>query len=311
MVFFTCNACGESLKKAQVDKHVARCGGCRVLSCIDCGVDFRGNDYRNHVTCISEDQKYGGKGYEAKVNKGQVKQQQWIQKIQEAMSKPGISQKLKDVLSQVSSYDNVPRKKAKFQNWMKNSLKIHGPALHDEVWNIFSAATSDAPQESGSEQRSEPEASGTAENGEEEGAKEKKKNKRERKEERQKKHKRQRVPENGAAGDNGQAQADSGPSEKAKKKKRRKMEEEEVEDHRAQKKSKKENLENEIHEDADETQEEQEGDGAAKGTSCSYTCSYYTGLAWPSGGSVAVSQPMTGLLRFFESRSEEMSIPSQ
>lgn len=31
------------------------------------------------------------------------------------MNKPGISAKLKDVLNQVSSYDNVPRKKAKFQ----------------------------------------------------------------------------------------------------------------------------------------------------------------------------------------------------
>lgn len=39
----------------------------------------RGNDYKNHVKCISEDQKYGGKGYEAKANKGDVKQQQWIQ----------------------------------------------------------------------------------------------------------------------------------------------------------------------------------------------------------------------------------------
>lgn len=39
----------------------------------------RGDDYKNHVKCISEDQKYGGKSYEAKANKGDVKQQQWIQ----------------------------------------------------------------------------------------------------------------------------------------------------------------------------------------------------------------------------------------
>lgn len=145
MVFFTCNACGESLKKAQVDKHVGMCRGCQVLSCIDCGKDFWGDDYKNHLRCISEDQKYGGKGFEAKANKGEVKQQQWIQRIQEAMNKPGISPKIKDILSQVSSYDNVPRKKAKFQNWMKNSLRIHTPTLHDQVWEIFSAATSNAP----------------------------------------------------------------------------------------------------------------------------------------------------------------------
>lgn len=38
-----------------------------------------------------------------------------MQKIHEAMNKPGVSAKLKDVLRQLSNYDNVPRKKAKFQ----------------------------------------------------------------------------------------------------------------------------------------------------------------------------------------------------
>lgn len=140
MVFFTCNGCGESLKKAQVDKHVSMCRGCQVLSCIDCGKDFWGDDYKTHIKCISEDQKYGGKGYEAKANKGDMKQQQWLQKVHEAMNKPGVSAKLRDVLQQVSTYDNVPRKKAKFQNWMKNSLKIVNPSLQEDVWNILSTA---------------------------------------------------------------------------------------------------------------------------------------------------------------------------
>ncbi|XP_068171555.1 cell growth-regulating nucleolar protein [Antennarius striatus] len=154
MVFFTCNGCGESLKKAQVDKHVNICRSCQVLSCIDCGKDFWGDDYKNHVKCISEDQKYGGKGFEAKANKGDVKQQQWIQNIHVAMNKPGVSSKLKDVLSQVSGYDNVPRKKAKFQNWMRNSLKIANSNLHDEVWDILNTAGNppEAPPETKAEQ---------------------------------------------------------------------------------------------------------------------------------------------------------------
>ncbi|XP_054640706.1 cell growth-regulating nucleolar protein [Dunckerocampus dactyliophorus] len=149
MVFFTCNACGDSLKKAQVDKHVMKCRGCQVLSCIDCGKDFWGDDYKNHLKCISEDQKYGGKGYEAKAKKGDVKQHQWIQTIHEAMNKPGVSPKLKEVLKQVSTYDNVPRKKAKFQNWMKNSLKIANSSLHEQVWGILNSVAdnpSDVPQ---------------------------------------------------------------------------------------------------------------------------------------------------------------------
>lgn len=142
MVFFTCNACGESLKKAQVEKHLLKCRGCQVLSCIDCGKDFWGDDYRNHNKCISEDQKYGGKDFQAKANKGDVKQLQWIQRIQEAMKRPGIDPKLHQVLDQVSSYENVPRKRAKFQNWMKNCLKIHSPALIEQVWEILSTAAS-------------------------------------------------------------------------------------------------------------------------------------------------------------------------
>uniref|UniRef100_A0A8D3AE87 Ly1 antibody reactive homolog (mouse) n=1 Tax=Scophthalmus maximus TaxID=52904 RepID=A0A8D3AE87_SCOMX len=194
MVFFTCNACGESLKKAQVDKHVNMCRGCQVLSCIDCGKDFWGDDYKNHMKCISEDQKYGGKGFEAKANKGDVKQQQWIQRVNEAMNKPGVSAKLKDVLSQVSMYDNVPRKRAKFQNWMRNSLKIANPSLHDEVWNILAAADAavEAPQQTKKDEQAAAEVKvhingNENQNGQPNVEEKKKLNKRERKEARQQK----------------------------------------------------------------------------------------------------------------------------
>lgn len=37
MVFFTCDACGASLKKNQVEKHyLHQCRRCSVLTCIDC-----------------------------------------------------------------------------------------------------------------------------------------------------------------------------------------------------------------------------------------------------------------------------------
>ncbi|KAL2077514.1 hypothetical protein ACEWY4_027018 [Coilia grayii] len=242
MVFFTCNACGESLKKAQVDKHVLKCRRCEVLSCIDCGKDFWGDDYKDHNKCISEDQKYGGKGYEAKTNKGDVKQQQWMRKIQEAMNKPGVSPKLKEVLNQVSSYDNVPRKKAKFQNWMQNSLRIYNTALQDQVWEVFSAATSNGPEKPAEQQQTQSNTNGTAkadQNGtvqpeastEAAPLKEKKKNKRERKEERQQKKKQKKAhghPNGQEEGEqNTEPQQAEEASEKQKKKKKRKIEEEE------------------------------------------------------------------------------------
>uniref|UniRef100_A0A803T329 Ly1 antibody reactive n=1 Tax=Anolis carolinensis TaxID=28377 RepID=A0A803T329_ANOCA len=109
MVVFTCNACGESVKKVQVEKHVNICRNCQCLSCMDCGKDFWGDDYKCHVKCLSEDQKYGGKGFEAKTHKGDVKQEFFCFLIK--------------------------------QNWMANSLKIHNKTLQDQVWDIFSEAT--------------------------------------------------------------------------------------------------------------------------------------------------------------------------
>ncbi|XP_078069340.1 cell growth-regulating nucleolar protein [Mustelus asterias] len=140
MVVFVCNGCGTSVKKAQVENHFNICRNCPSFSCIDCGKDFRGEDYKTHIKCISEDEKYGGKGFEAKVKKGDVKQQEWIQKIHEVMNESNVSPKVREILKQMDSYDNIPRKKAKFQNWMKNSMKIHNAALQGEVWEIFAAA---------------------------------------------------------------------------------------------------------------------------------------------------------------------------
>ncbi|NWU56215.1 LYAR protein, partial [Dromas ardeola] len=201
MVVFTCNACGESVKKAQVEKHVNICRSCQCLSCMDCGKDFWGDDYKEHVKCVSEDQKYGGKDFEAKTNKGDAKQQEWIQKIHEVMKKPNISLKVRNILEQMRVFDNIPRKKAKFQNWMKNSLRISDSTLQDQVWDIFSEATRNISSEKEQGKPKQKEEGQSAETGEEAMAEEnvitddkieKKKNKRERKEERQKNKKKEK-----------------------------------------------------------------------------------------------------------------------
>ncbi|KFV87078.1 Cell growth-regulating nucleolar protein [Struthio camelus australis] len=201
MVVFTCSACGESVKKAQVEKHVNICRNCQCLSCMDCGKDFWGDDYKDHVKCISEDQKYGGKDFEAKTNKGDAKQQEWIQKIHEVMKKPNISPKVRNVLEQMRVFDNIPRKKVKFQNWMKNSLRITDGTLQDQVWDIFSEATRNISSEKKQDKPQQKEEGQSAESGkktigEENGITddktERKKNKRERKEERQKNKKKEK-----------------------------------------------------------------------------------------------------------------------
>ncbi|XP_057229477.1 cell growth-regulating nucleolar protein [Malurus melanocephalus] len=201
MVVFTCNACGEAVKKAQVEKHVNICRNCQCLSCMDCGKDFWGDDYKEHVRCVSEDQKYGGKGFEAKINKGDAKQQEWIQKIHEVMKKPNINPKVRNVLEQMRTFDNIPRKRVKFQNWIKNSLKINDSTLQDQVWDVFSEATrnisnekeQDKPQQKEERQSAETgEKTMAEENGVTDDKTERKKSKRERKEERQKNKKREK-----------------------------------------------------------------------------------------------------------------------
>lgn len=200
MVFFTCNACGESVKKVQVEKHVAMCRSCECLSCIDCGKDFWGDDYKNHVKCISEDQKYGGKGYEGKTHKGDVKQQAWLQKINELMKRSSVSPKVKELLEQISGFDNVPRKKAKFQNWMKNSLRVYSEAVLEQVWSLVSEASSgdldghQKPPGPAAHLHADSTTKTSSSGADETAAKpaEVKKNKRERKEERQKNRKKEK-----------------------------------------------------------------------------------------------------------------------
>eukprot|EP00041_Stephanoeca_diplocostata_P010130 m.160701 g.160701 ORF g.160701 m.160701 type:complete len:176 (-) comp18036_c0_seq2:6-533(-) len=131
MVTFTCNACGDSVKKDKVDTHYrTKCPECNVLSCIDCGKDFAGEGYRAHNSCISEAEKYQGALYKPKdkANKGDIKQQQWLTNVH--LAKATIKDpKMKSALDKISKYQNVPRKQKKFINFAKNSLKIYDEAF--------------------------------------------------------------------------------------------------------------------------------------------------------------------------------------
>ena len=84
MVSFTCDACGQTIRKNKVEKHYQQeCRGCSVLSCLDCGKDFAGDTYAQHTSCITEAEKYQGALYQTpkggKVPKGQQKQDEWLE----------------------------------------------------------------------------------------------------------------------------------------------------------------------------------------------------------------------------------------
>jgi len=46
---------------------------------MDCGQDFYGDEYSNHTKCISEAEKYQGAMFKGSGNKGDKKQQEWLE----------------------------------------------------------------------------------------------------------------------------------------------------------------------------------------------------------------------------------------
>jgi len=145
MVFFTCNACGESLKKNAVEKHYRnKCRNCEVLTCIDCHKDFPGDTYAEHTKCITEDEKYSAKGWtpKASANKGERKQLEWIENLRALTSDPSVSIEgdVRDLLGQVMEHENIPRKRAKFTNFVKNIRRGVRPTTIDKTWELFEQA---------------------------------------------------------------------------------------------------------------------------------------------------------------------------
>ncbi|XP_012595153.1 cell growth-regulating nucleolar protein isoform X2 [Microcebus murinus] len=120
-----------------------------------------------------------------------------MKKINELIKRPNVSPKVRELLEQIGAFDNVPRKKAKFQNWMKNSLKVHNESILEQVWNIFSEASSGEPVRKGQDpqvhnQVTNPCAETSRASDAREERAEAKKNRRERKEERQKNRKKEK-----------------------------------------------------------------------------------------------------------------------
>ncbi|KAG1710644.1 hypothetical protein DVH05_013368 [Phytophthora capsici] len=143
MVFFVCEGCNETLKKNKVDAHAGRCRNCWAVSCVDCSVVFEGNDYAAHTSCISEAEKYEkslfqGDKNKSKSGKKQTPQERWMDAVQSATCPE--DRKVQDVLTRIAGYDNVPRKKNKFVNFVTNSLALRDTTLVEKAWTIYETA---------------------------------------------------------------------------------------------------------------------------------------------------------------------------
>ncbi|KAH8394867.1 hypothetical protein KR222_008263 [Zaprionus bogoriensis] len=142
MVFFTCNICGESVKKPAVEKHYqTRCRGkAKNVSCMDCLKDFYEEEYVAHIKCISEAQKYSNQNFVPKEpkNKNAQKQESWMDIIRAILdsSEYELTPSLRSAFQRLQSVDNVPRKRAKFENFVGNCMRMPRQQA-SQVWDIL------------------------------------------------------------------------------------------------------------------------------------------------------------------------------
>ncbi|CAH0547262.1 unnamed protein product [Brassicogethes aeneus] len=142
MVVFTCNYCGESLQKPRVEKHYSFvCRTEKFITCVDCFKDFRGEEYVAHTKCITEEERYAAKGSlpNGVIKKGEVKQESWVDMIKSIIdTEPNLPPPHKNLLNTISSYNNIPRKKQKFINFIKSSSGGRANLKDVEaIWNII------------------------------------------------------------------------------------------------------------------------------------------------------------------------------
>lgn len=139
MVFFCCNGCGETLKKQKVEQHGYNCSS-KSVSCIDCNVSFNGSEFRKHTQCVSEAQRYQGHLYKPTENKGALKQNTWMESVRGAAENCRNNAALKGLLIRIGEYDNVPRKQAKFLNFIRNSMRVNNKDLVQSAWDAIEVA---------------------------------------------------------------------------------------------------------------------------------------------------------------------------
>ncbi|CAM9730895.1 unnamed protein product [Ascophyllum nodosum] len=133
----------QTLKKAQVERHVFSCRNCWGVTCVDCNFTFEGESFRAHTSCVSEDQKYQGALYKApkaKQQKNRGVNEIWADAVQRAAANAsqGVAPKaLSDNLIRMGELGNVPRQEKKFKNFIKNSFRVLNDAGVSKLWEYL------------------------------------------------------------------------------------------------------------------------------------------------------------------------------
>jgi cell growth-regulating nucleolar protein len=114
---------------------------------VDCSVTFYGNDYAQHITCVSEAEKYEKSLYKPKVGKANP-QEAWNDLIQTACGNAATApQIVRPYLQRVGELNNVPRNKKKFINFAKNSLRLYSDNVLEALWTYLDTYREDLKKE--------------------------------------------------------------------------------------------------------------------------------------------------------------------
>lgn len=108
---------------------------------------------------MTENERYGGKDYVAKPssNKGEKKQQAWLSIVQNVLSNSNnLTVPERNLLNSISKHENIPRKKAKFFNFIKSmSGNRVNMTIVESVWDKMENAFKKATEEKLNDQKRE------------------------------------------------------------------------------------------------------------------------------------------------------------
>ena len=136
MPSFVCDHCQETLKKAKLDQHAQRCRQA-VFSCIDCYKTFKGVEYRDHFTCITEVQKYHQKTpVPGKSNEKPQAIQSHTQKPKSAEMVPAVDSELTAAIKQILNTTSAADFKVVKKQLKKKLGKKSKKALQEKI--VFS-----------------------------------------------------------------------------------------------------------------------------------------------------------------------------
>merc|ERR1719334_946117 len=100
------------------------------------------------MTCMSEEQRYskeGRAGWDPSVgqgNKGEKRQNQWTSNLRKILAEAtDLDSDVRNILDTIQEHENIPRKKPKFVNFVKNIMRNRArPHSIGKTWELFEQA---------------------------------------------------------------------------------------------------------------------------------------------------------------------------